>query len=637
MIRSRQNLWRIVFLVALLVLMTTALATGQDGGLGVSIYLPVVSSGDDVIAQAPPADGMEEPELTVPPLPEQLEPVDAAARQQDGDADWAATGEVAPAAIQAYDVTNWSVQSRLGVGTDAPAYKIDVRNYANDTARIQAVNSYVGAVARSELYLASGAYKGLLLQSFGSGYTGLWGSQPLATWTRIRSDSGSGGLILTTGGSRPLIFGTGDSERMRISPYGEIGIGATSPNTGYRITIDGAGTKGGIRIQRSLLEGIFVDHPQQDGIAVYEPGDDGLQLVRPADDGVFVNSPTGDGLQVDSAGGNGVNVSSSRGDGVLINRPVDDGLVVSLTGDDGIYVNSPAGDGLQVDSAGVNGLLINGSVLDGVQIHTAGGDGVYVGEAGTPRTNSPSGLHNGFEVAGAEGHGVFVGWADHDGVQVRSSQGDGISSWNSTSSGLRSTGAGADGILVETPGASGMQVISPTLDGMTIRSPKRDGIRIYDPAYHGVEVFNATKAAFYAVEPAEGLIIKHPLAADGSRDGVIVFNGNISIRGGGSFMVDYTTLNVPDYVFEPDYALLSLAELRAYVAKEKHLPNMPSADEVVAQGVDLGATSMLLLEKVEELTLYTLQQDEQITALQAQNEALEARLAALEKAIDAGK
>jgi hypothetical protein len=73
----------------------------------------------------------------------------------------------------------------------------------------------------------------------------------------------------------------------------------------------------------------------------------------------------------------------------------------------------------------------------------------------------------------------------------------------------------------------------------------------------------------------------------------------------------------PDYVFEPDYELLTLQELREYITEYKHLPNVPSADEIEANGINMRAFNFALLEKIEELTLYTLQQEQTIKELEA--------------------
>ncbi|AXG71394.1 hypothetical protein KORDIASMS9_03651 [Kordia sp. SMS9] len=80
-----------------------------------------------------------------------------------------------------------------------------------------------------------------------------------------------------------------------------------------------------------------------------------------------------------------------------------------------------------------------------------------------------------------------------------------------------------------------------------------------------------------------------------------------------------TTLNpFPDYVFENDYKLLSFDELRTYIAHNKHLPNVPSAKVVAANGADLGEMNRVLVEKVEELTLYILQLEARLQKLEKQ-------------------
>ena len=77
-----------------------------------------------------------------------------------------------------------------------------------------------------------------------------------------------------------------------------------------------------------------------------------------------------------------------------------------------------------------------------------------------------------------------------------------------------------------------------------------------------------------------------------------------------------------DYVFEPDYELPSLDELEAFIVANKHLPNVPSAEEMRQNGVNMTKLSGRLLEKIEELTLYTLQQQKLIEELQASLEEL---------------
>ncbi|MEI7977599.1 MAG: hypothetical protein WCI53_02035 [Bacteroidota bacterium] len=75
----------------------------------------------------------------------------------------------------------------------------------------------------------------------------------------------------------------------------------------------------------------------------------------------------------------------------------------------------------------------------------------------------------------------------------------------------------------------------------------------------------------------------------------------------------------PDYVFEKNYNLMPLNKLANYINANKHLPNVPSLAEVEANNkqIDIGEMQVKLLEKVEELTLYILQQQKEIEALKA--------------------
>lgn len=73
-----------------------------------------------------------------------------------------------------------------------------------------------------------------------------------------------------------------------------------------------------------------------------------------------------------------------------------------------------------------------------------------------------------------------------------------------------------------------------------------------------------------------------------------------------------------DFVFEPGYQLPSLAELEDFVQQHRHLPDIPSEREVSACGIDLGQMNALLLQKVEELTLYIIDLQKQIDQLKAE-------------------
>jgi hypothetical protein len=77
--------------------------------------------------------------------------------------------------------------------------------------------------------------------------------------------------------------------------------------------------------------------------------------------------------------------------------------------------------------------------------------------------------------------------------------------------------------------------------------------------------------------------------------------------------------NWADYVFEDDYTLTPLEEVEAYIQEKGHLKNIPSTKDVAEKGLDLPAITALQQEKIEELTLYLIQQNKEIKELQGQN------------------
>ena len=75
--------------------------------------------------------------------------------------------------------------------------------------------------------------------------------------------------------------------------------------------------------------------------------------------------------------------------------------------------------------------------------------------------------------------------------------------------------------------------------------------------------------------------------------------------------------NWADFVFKKGYKLPTLREVEEYIKKKGTLPDVPSEEEIKANGVNLGATNALLLQKIEELTLYVIQQQKEIEELKS--------------------
>ncbi|MDB0601532.1 hypothetical protein PL373_10310 [Tenacibaculum maritimum] len=132
--------------------------------------------------------------------------------------------------------------------------------------------------------------------------------------------------------------------------------------------------------------------------------------------------------------------------------------------------------------------------------------------------------------------------------------------------------------------------------------------------------------------------------SNGKENGAIFFkdgsNREMARLEKGKLTLDQISLNVttfPDYVFAKEYHLMPLNEVASYIKENKHLPNMPTEKEVVKEGMNVGQINTLLVEKVEELTLYTIEQEEKIQAQEKTMKALLQKLEALETLVKSKK
>ncbi|MET3018758.1 GAS domain-containing protein [Flavobacterium hydatis] len=116
-----------------------------------------------------------------------------------------------------------------------------------------------------------------------------------------------------------------------------------------------------------------------------------------------------------------------------------------------------------------------------------------------------------------------------------------------------------------------------------------------------------------------------------SPDAKLTVAGNIHTR---EVKVTVNAGVVPDYVFANDYKLKSLEELEEYIKQNSHLPEIPSAQEIEKNGLMLAEMNLSLLKKMEEMTLYMIEQDKEMKNLKKENEILKTfseRLTKIEK------
>ncbi len=170
------------------------------------------------------------------------------------------------------------------------------------------------------------------------------------------------------------------------------------------------------------------------------------------------------------------------------------------------------------------------------------------------------------------------------------------------------------------PDKNGLDVIltstSPTLTGIGINTiVDKDGRK-------ALNVYNAeTETDVFSVFGNGRTIIKSNNEAL-SMFTVFDNNSNMDVfRVMGNGNVWATEVHVrlkedfPDYVFDKEYDLISIEKLEKFIESNSHLPNFPNASEVAESGIDLGEMNRLLVEKVEEMTLYVISLQKQINEL----------------------
>ncbi len=109
-------------------------------------------------------------------------------------------------------------------------------------------------------------------------------------------------------------------------------------------------------------------------------------------------------------------------------------------------------------------------------------------------------------------------------------------------------------------------------------------------------------------------------------DAKLAVNGNIHTK-----EVKVDLVGWSDFVFDSDYNLPTLKSVEHHIKEKGHLKDIPSAEDVAKNGVFLGDMDSKLLQKIEELTLYTIDQEKRIENLEAQNKKL---MVLLEKLVD---
>ena len=121
---------------------------------------------------------------------------------------------------------------------------------------------------------------------------------------------------------------------------------------------------------------------------------------------------------------------------------------------------------------------------------------------------------------------------------------------------------------------------------------------------------------------------------EGQRKRLLLLNSNGNALLDGKLEakeIKVTTTPTADFVFEDSYQLPNLESVEKHIKEKKHLPEIASAAEMQKEGVNIGDFQIKLLQKIEELTLYSIEQNKLIKEYSETNKKLEKRILKLEK------
>lgn len=202
-------------------------------------------------------------------------------------------------------------------------------------------------------------------------------------------------------------------------------------------------------------------------------------------------------------------------------------------------------------------------------------------------------------------------------MELTDEKGNVVMTFDGETGNLISGGHGHDGDVVLKDSKGDITIHLNAFDGaIHLGGPDQDGdIKLKNKNNENTIHLNGRSAAVHLGGGGEDgeVFIKN---SEGSE--VIILDGNK-----GDITVNGASVATADYVFQKDYQLTSLENVKKHIEEFQHLPGVPSSADMKKEGLSLNNFSMKLLEKVEELTLYIIDQQEVIKAQEARISALE--------------
>ena len=503
--------------------------------------------------------------------------------------------------------------SRIGFGTTSPVHDYSFyRPTTGNTVQIKSGASNQFSRLRFQADGTGSAQSELVFTKLGRTQTGTYMGLPRANLAAVNNNGLPGDYVIV--GTRNFVMGTlvsgTPTERWRMTPDGKIGVGLTAPTAGLHST----------RANASGFNYGFTTYP-----AIMGQNNSTGSSSRA---GVY-GSASGAGGNY-GVFGNGVDASNTSF-----------GVFARLTAAPatGISAGILAYDA--VNNSNTRSLITRGGLAEFESETEFNNNATF---------NSPIQY-----TSGAPGLG-----------KVLTSDASGNATWQTPSGGIGGTGitnrltkwinsttVGAAGVTETAAGSVGIGTVTPnsqlsvrkaiTVGGTAINDIEsgrlnfNENINSYtDTTYCGVgfhyngatnvlklEGGCSSKSDIMSWARSGGKVTIGTVASTpGSyrlyvQDGILTERVKVAVEGSG---------NWADYVFAPDYNLMPLEEVDQFIQKNKHLPNVPSAEKMAETGIDVATMDAKLMEKIEELTLYMIDMKKEIKNLKAQNETLKANL-----------
>lgn len=199
---------------------------------------------------------------------------------------------------------------------------------------------------------------------------------------------------------------------------------------------------------------------------------------------------------------------------------------------------------------------------------------------------------------------------------------NGVAQWNTNGTHIYNSNTGSVGIGLSSPTSLldvAKNITEPTISVRNLGSNGGATFRMFDQQSGADWKFKAVNGGGFKIrDNAFGLDV---IVIEGNSAANVIYinaagnlglgttapteklsvNGNIKCK-----QVEVTLSGWSDFVFDEGYQLMPIAEVEAFIEQNNHLPGVPSATEVISNGVNLGEMDAILLKKIEELTLYVI-------------------------------